>query len=85
MKKTQEQLPEELKRLLTETLQAVKARAATLYKDSPRDMITADLHYLVHEQLEEVLGSIDIDQREKQEIRQELGRLLHLLVERGKV
>ncbi len=78
-------IPEELQELIESTLRAVREEADGIYHDQGEDVKKADLHYLIHEKLELALGRVEMSEVEKAELRREVGRPLHLLVERGRV
>ena len=78
-------IPEELQGIVESTLQAVRAESEEIYSNQEEDVRRADMHFLVHEKLELVLGYVDVSEDEKRELRREIGRPLHLLVERGKI
>ncbi len=78
-------ISDELKPLLEETLGSVKREAERLYSSQPGEVLRADLHYLVHEKLEEVLDRLNLDVSERRTLRREVGRILHLLVAEEKL
>ncbi len=75
-------LDKESESLLRMVVQAAKAEAELLYKDMEGDVKTADLHYLLHEKLEDALDRLGLEGEERRGIRRELGRPAHLLLER---
>lgn len=78
-------IPEDFQSLIESTAQAARQEDERLYREHGKDVMKADLHYLEHEKLEQALDRIGVEGDEKEELRREIGRPLHLAVELGKI